>query len=92
MERDAQPTQTPLIPPKTMSVPEAARELGISTSAAWRHISTGRIPSLRLGGRVLVSRARLAALIDGDEPIAAESSPNTKGAAASRTKDIAAAH
>lgn len=47
----------------TYTVPEAAQRLGIATSTTWKHIGSGRIPVLRLGGRTLVTRAAVEALL-----------------------------
>ena len=49
----------------TLTIPEAARLLGISTSKAYEAARAGEIPTVRLGTRVLVSRRRLEELIDG---------------------------
>jgi excisionase family DNA binding protein len=48
----------------TLSVPEAAALLGLSANHAWRLVSNGVIPSMRLGRRVLVPRAALVALVE----------------------------
>ena len=47
----------------TCSVPEAARLLGIGETLMRELIRTGRVPALRLGRRVLVSRAALERLV-----------------------------
>jgi len=59
--------------PKTMSVEEAARELGIGRSLAYQAAASGELPTIRLGRRLLVPRARLEALLNGDEETAAGS-------------------
>lgn len=51
----------------TMKVEEAGRILGIGRNAAYEGVRRGEIPSLRIGGRILVPRRRLMALINGDE-------------------------
>ena len=43
----------------TMSVPEAARLLGISTRSAYRAVDAGQIPSIRIGRRIRVPTAKL---------------------------------
>ena len=45
---------SPLPPdlPVFLEVPFAAKLLGISRSAAYRHVDAGELPSKRLGGRV----------------------------------------
>ena len=52
---------------RTVTVPEAARQLGISRSFAYQAIARGDfpVPVLRIGGRVVVSRAALDRYLDG---------------------------
>lgn len=45
----------------TMSVPEAARLLGLSDSAAYEAVARGEIPAVRIGRRILVKRDQLLA-------------------------------
>jgi excisionase family DNA binding protein len=45
--------------PPTLTIPETARLLGISRSAAYRAARKGEIPSIRIGRRLLVSTAKL---------------------------------
>jgi excisionase family DNA binding protein len=52
----------------TVSVPTAARLLGISRSLAYRAAQSGELPVIRIGRRVVVVRAGLMALIEGREP------------------------
>lgn len=59
--------------PATVSVPDAARILGISRSSAYRmarqYVESGGtdgIPAIRLGKRVVVPYARLLALLSGE--------------------------
>ena len=40
-----------------MRVDEVARELGVSASYAYRLIQSGALPSVRVGGRIVVPRA-----------------------------------
>ncbi len=49
----------------TLTVPEAAELLGISRAMAYECVRTGEIPSLRLGGRILVPRCRFDELVSG---------------------------
>lgn len=49
------PLETPLL----VSVPEAARLLGVGTTFGWAMVRNGDMPSVRLGRRVLVPRAAL---------------------------------
>lgn len=50
----------------TMTVEEAAKYLGIGRRQAYEAINRGELPSLRLGRRILVPRARLEALLTGE--------------------------
>jgi excisionase family DNA binding protein len=47
----------------TMSVEEAGRLLGISRTSAYNAAKTGDIPTIRIGGRLLVPTARLRDLL-----------------------------
>jgi len=51
--------------PLTLTIPQAARLLGISTSKAYEAARCGQLPTLRVGSRVLISRRRLEELVDG---------------------------
>lgn len=44
----------------TYSVAEAAAEIGISESHAYRLVAAGELPSIRLGRRIVVPKAALA--------------------------------
>ena len=57
-QRRLDPLETPLL----VSVPEAARLLGVGTTFGWAMVRNGEIPSVRLGRRVLVPRAVLEQL------------------------------
>ncbi len=50
-------------PKLVFTVEEAASALGISRGLAYQLVKTGDIPTLRFGRRLLVPRARLAALL-----------------------------
>lgn len=52
----------------TLSVPEAGRLLGIGRDAAYRAARNGAIPTIRVGGRVLVPKHQFARLLDGEPP------------------------
>jgi excisionase family DNA binding protein len=54
-QRRPDPLETPLL----LSVPRAARLLGIGVTFAWELVHAGAIPSVRLGRRVLVPRTAL---------------------------------
>jgi excisionase family DNA binding protein len=53
----------PAAPPLLISVTEARKRLGIGNSLAWKLVSEGKLPTIRLGRRVLVSVDALQALI-----------------------------
>lgn len=55
---------TPL--PALMSVPEAARYLGLSRASAYRYAEAGQLPVKRFGRRVYVVRARLTEFLQSD--------------------------
>jgi len=50
----------------TLSVPEAARLLGIGRGLAYELVRQGKLPALRLGRRLLVPRVALMRLLAGD--------------------------
>ncbi len=60
--------------PLAVSVPEAGRMLGLSRSSTYVAVQRGEIPSVRVGGRVLIPLRRLEALINGEAPAANEAS------------------
>jgi len=43
-------------PPLLLSVPEAARLLGVGLTLCWDMVHNGELPSVRLGRRVLIPR------------------------------------
>ena len=49
----------------TLTIPEAARLLGISISKTYEAARLGQLPTIRVGTRVLVSRRRLEELVNG---------------------------
>ena len=51
----------------TLTVPEAARELGISSYLAWSLVRKGELPSIKLGKLVRVPRAKLLKVLEDDE-------------------------
>lgn len=51
----------------TLTVEEAAGVLGISKWLAYALVRRGELPSIRLGGRVVVPVARLQAMLAGEE-------------------------
>ena len=56
---------------RTVPVPQAARELGISRSLAYKLVWLNRFPckTIRAGNRILVVRADLDRLLCGDAPV-----------------------
>jgi excisionase family DNA binding protein len=49
--------------PRTVSVEEAGRLLGVSRMAAYQAVWRGQIPSIRIGRRLLVPVAKLNAML-----------------------------
>jgi excisionase family DNA binding protein len=58
----AQPLGAPLL----LSVPNAAKLLGIGKTLAWDLVNRGKLPSVRLGGRVLVPRPAVERLASSE--------------------------
>ncbi len=52
----------------TLTVEGAAALLGISRAFAYEAVGRGEIPSIRIGRRVLVPKAALRRMVDGDLP------------------------
>ena len=48
----------------TLSVVETASIMGVSKNVAYEAVRRGEIPSIRLGGRILVPRAALERLLE----------------------------
>lgn len=48
----------------TVSIPEAARMLGVSKNLAYAAAARGEIPTIKVGHRVLVPRAALDRLLN----------------------------
>ena len=57
---------------QTYTVDEAAARLGIGRNAAYRAAALGELPSVRLGGRVLILTAPLMRLLRVDESAVAD--------------------
>lgn len=52
---------------KLVLSPEEARKLlGLSRGSIYQALNSGQIPSLRIGRRILIPRARLEQLINGE--------------------------
>ncbi len=52
---------------RTMDVAEAAEALGVSKVCLYEAIRRGEIKAIRVGRRVLVARATLERILQGDE-------------------------
>jgi excisionase family DNA binding protein len=57
--------------PALLTVPHAARLLGLTRSAAYRCAASGELPNQRLGGRVYIITAAIRPLLDGTGKLAA---------------------
>jgi excisionase family DNA binding protein len=56
--------------PRTVTIENAAKELGVSRAFAYKLAREGALPGLiRLRGRFLISRAALDRLLDGREQV-----------------------
>lgn len=53
------------VQPATLGIKEAARILGIGKNQAYQAAHSGELPVLRIGGRILVSRAALDRMLAG---------------------------
>ena len=49
----------------TLTVPEAAERLGIGRNSGYEAARTGQIPTIKIGGRVLVPSDLFDQLLDG---------------------------
>jgi excisionase family DNA binding protein len=63
MKRRSRAPENPGAPRATMTVEETARYLGVSRQSAYTLNSRGKLPTLRVGKRILVVRARLEAML-----------------------------
>jgi hypothetical protein len=52
--------------PLLITIPDAAKLLGLSRLGAYRAAACGDLPVIHLGGRIYVVRARLRALLEAD--------------------------
>jgi Helix-turn-helix domain len=57
--------------PALISVPVAAKILGLKRASAYRYAANGELPVKRLGGRVYIITAKIRPLLDGTEGTAA---------------------
>lgn len=53
---------------QTYTVEEAAKILGIGRASAYEAVHRGDIPSIRIGGRILVPKERLGRLLSSNQP------------------------
>lgn len=67
--------------PLTLTVEQAAKLLGIGRSTVYELVHTGDIPSLRLGRRIVVPKARLAEFL-GEPDLAHGTESPTRAAQA----------
>lgn len=57
------------MPKLTLTVEEAAEALGIGRSLAYKMARDGRLPTVRLGRRLLVPVSRLEEMLRGEIPM-----------------------
>ena len=67
--------------PATMTVEQAGKLLGISRGLAYRAVSDGTIPAIRIGGRIIVPTAALLRLLGstGTDSNGVVPDPSTSG-------------
>ncbi len=58
----------------TLTVAEVSQVLGIGRNKAYHAVKTGEIPSLRFGGRIVVSKKVLDRMLEVPEPKGEETS------------------
>jgi excisionase family DNA binding protein len=63
-----------------LSVPEAAKILGVGVSTAWTGVWQGKIPSLRIGHRVIVPKKALEKLLESASQSRPDTTPRDAGA------------
>jgi len=59
---------------RTITVEEAAKELGISRALAYEMARTGKLPTLRFGRRLVVPQRAIERLLENPEPQSASNS------------------
>ncbi|MFI6325115.1 helix-turn-helix domain-containing protein [Nonomuraea sp. NPDC050556] len=57
--------------PALLTVPRAAKLLGISRASAYRYADAGELPVKRFGSRIYIVTAKIRYLLDGSEGQAA---------------------
>lgn len=71
-------SETEVSTPRTMTVTQTAAVLGISRTTAYECVRSGSIPSLRLGGRILIPTHALESLLtEACRPTARAEQPTT---------------
>lgn len=53
--------------PETLSVEQARKVLGLSKNSIYNAIHAGEIPSIKIGGKILVPRRQLERLLAGEK-------------------------
>jgi excisionase family DNA binding protein len=54
--------------PLTLTVPETARLLGIGVNQCYAAVAKGELPAIKIGRRLLISRQKLLAMLNGGGP------------------------
>lgn len=54
----------------TITVDEAARQLGMGRATVYDAVKTGEMPSIKLGRRIVIPRAAFEELLRGSKPAA----------------------
>jgi excisionase family DNA binding protein len=63
----------------TLTVPEAAKLLGIGRQLAYEGVKTGQIPVIKVGRRLLVPRAAVEKLLEDPKPLNLASGRQSQG-------------
>jgi excisionase family DNA binding protein len=77
MEREPDEAGRSAVERLTVTVTQAAVMLGISRTSAYERVRRDEIPTVRLGRRLLVPKARLLAMLDGDSADSATTEDET---------------
>lgn len=65
--------------PDALTVEQTAKVLGLGRNTAYEAIKTGDLPSVRIGGRIIVPKARLQKLLDGEGLVSERSLSGEQG-------------
>jgi excisionase family DNA binding protein len=71
-----------------MTVPDAARLLGVSRGTAYQGVKDGSIPAIRIAGRIVVPRAKLLELLGESDPSKRESGLDRTQDSRNATNDV----